>query len=278
MCKCHASSGALFSFMFFCCGAENRLILVRCNRACLGLVHVEIQLRHRGASTRKTQAGQQRRRRDGYNQQVLFGVLAIIVSNCFASTIRLFDAANTLDPNQESDGAVLRPKELLYAERMSEMLARFAPDASEAVKLAVRAQHIRRWTVPRNTYPMTPIGYKQWRTGLYKFHAETAGMLMREAGYDDEMIARVHKIVAKQGIKANPETQLMEDVVALVFLEHYLTGFATLHPEYDEAKWCDIIRKTWQKMSAQGRDFVLAGKISLPEALVPLILKAVGEA
>jgi len=98
---------------------------------------------------------------------------------------------------------------------------------------------------------------------------------MHEAGYDDEMIERVKKIVGKKGLKVNPETQLMEDVVDLVFIEHYLTGFVAQHPEYDEAKWIPIIRKTWQKMSAQAHEFALSGKIRLPEALVPLILKAV---
>lgn len=193
----------------------------------------------------------------------------------FRQAIALFDAANASDPNLEDEGGQLRPKELLYAERMSAMLRRFAPEASEAVQLAVRAQHIKRWTVPRNTYPMTPVGYKQWRTGLYQFHAETAGTLMREAGYDDATVAQVMKIVAKKGIKANPETQLMEDVVALVFLEYYMTAFAAQHPEYDEAKWCDIVRKTWLKMSARGREFALSGSIRLPPDLTPLILKAI---
>ncbi len=196
-------------------------------------------------------------------------------SSRFQTAISLFDAANAADPNLEESGGQQRPKELLYAERMSEMLQRFAPDASEAVQLAVRAQHIKRWTVPRNTYPMTPIGYKQWRTGLYTFHAATAGALMREAGYDEATITEVERIVSKKGIKVNPETQLMEDVVALVFIEHYLTTFAAQHPDYDEAKWCDIIRKTWQKMSAHGREFALSGGITMPEALTPLIVKAI---
>jgi len=158
---------------------------------------------------------------------------------------------------------------------MTEMQERYAPEASEAVKLACRAQHIQRWKSARSSFPMDRQGYLQWRTGLYKFHAETAGNLMKQAGYDDEMIARVQTIVGKKALKVNPETQLMEDVVDLVFIEHYMIGFATSHPEYDEAKWIEIIRKTWNKMSARAHDFALAGKIKLPEALVPLILKAV---
>ena len=190
----------------------------------------------------------------------------------FEATLAAFDAANAEDPNLDQG----RPKELLYAQRMSEMLARFAPDASEAVQLAVRAQHIQRWKTPRASYPADRQGYLQWRTGLYKFHAETAGRIMRETGYDAETIERVQAAVGKKGIKVNAETQLLEDVTDLVFLEHYLAGFAARHPDYDEAKWIEIIRKTWQKMSADAREFVLAGKASLPEALTPLILKAVG--
>ena len=193
----------------------------------------------------------------------------------FEKALALFDAANAADPNLEDVGGQLRPKELVYAERMSEMLRRFAPDASEAVQLAVRAQHIKRWTVPRNSYPMTPVGYKQWRTGLYKVHAETAGALMREAGYDEELIEQVERIVAKKGIKVNEDSQLLEDIAALVFLEHYMAAFAAQHPEYDEAKWCEIIRKTWQKMSAGARDFALKGGVALPSDLTPLIVKAV---
>ncbi|MBK7136743.1 MAG: DUF4202 domain-containing protein [Rhodocyclales bacterium] len=189
----------------------------------------------------------------------------------FEATLAAFDAANAEDPNLDEG----QPKELLYAQRMSEMLARFAPDASEAVQLAVRAQHIQRWKTPRSRYPMDRQGYLQWRTGLYKFHAETAGRIMREAGYDEATIERVQAAVGKKALKVNPDTQLLEDVTDLVFLEHYLAGFAARHPDYDEAKWIEIIRKTWQKMSQQARDFVLAGKVSLPETARPLILKAV---
>lgn len=195
----------------------------------------------------------------------------------YQAAIAAFDRANAEDPNKELADGKEYPKELLYAQRMSEMQERYAPEASEAVKLAVRAQHIQRWKIPRSNYPMDKPGYMLWRTGLYKFHAETAGNLMKEAGYDDEMIARVKTIVSKKGLKVNPETQLMEDVVDLVFLEHYMAGFAAQHPEYDEAKWIQIIRKTWLKMSPRAHEFALAGKIKLPEALVPLILKAVQE-
>lgn len=193
----------------------------------------------------------------------------------YQRAIALFDAANAQDPNKETaDGAEVA-KELLYARRMSEMLERFAPDASEAVRLAVRAQHIERWKVPRASYPMDRNGYLQWRTGLYKYHAETAARLMRESGYDEAMIERVKTVVGKKGLKVNPETQLLEDVVDLTFIEHYMAHFAGQHPEYDEEKWLNIVRKTWAKMSDRAHEFALAGKIALPAPLLPLILKAI---
>jgi hypothetical protein len=188
----------------------------------------------------------------------------------FERAIALFDAANAEDPNQDQG----QPKELLYGRRMSEMIQRFAPDASEAAQLAVRAQHIRRWTVPRNTYPMTKEGYFAWRTGLYKFHADTAGELMRQAGYDDAMIEQVKKAVGKRALKVNADTQMLEDVANLVFIEHYMLGFAAAKPDYDEARWLEIIRKTWKKMSDAGHEFALSGKLKLPEPLLPLISKA----
>ncbi len=197
------------------------------------------------------------------------------MTQCYQAAIAAFDHANSQDPNIEIADGKEYPKELLYAQRMTEMQERFAPDASEAVKLACRAQHIQRWKSPRGDYPMDKKGYMLWRTNLYKFHAETAGALMKQVGYDDEMIARVKSIVGKKELKTNPETQMMEDVVDLVFIEHYMVHFASQKPDYDEAKWIVIIKKTWDKMSPRAHEFALAGKIQLPQALVPLILKSI---
>lgn len=191
----------------------------------------------------------------------------------FNKAIALFDAANAQDPNLD-DG---QPKELLYAQRMTDMIGRFAPEASEVAQLAVRAQHIQRWTVPRSNYPLGKPGYFAWRTGLYQIHAQIAGELMAQAGYDAVMIEQVKTAVSKQGIKTNPDTQMLEDVTSLVFIEHYMLGFAGQHAEYTEEKWLGIIRKTWKKMSGTAHTFATRGGIKLPEALLPLILKAVSE-
>ena len=196
-------------------------------------------------------------------------------SHVFEKAIALIDAANSEDPNTEIVDEKTWPKELLYSHRMSNMLQRYAPDADEVARLAVRAQHIQRWKSSRDAYPAGRQGYLQWRTGLYKFHADTAGELLAEAGCADDVIERVKQAVGKRALKVNRDTQLLEDVTDLVFIEHYMLEFAGKHPEYDEAKWLDIIRKTWKKMSGRAQEFALSGSVKLPEPLVPLIQKAV---
>lgn len=193
----------------------------------------------------------------------------------FETAIALIDEANSEDPNQETVDGKAWPKELLYSHRMSDMLGRYAPDAGEVARLAIRAQHIQRWKSPRDAYPTGRQGYLQWRTGLYKFHAETAAGLLQQAGYDEQTVERVKQAVGKRALKVNADTQLLEDVTDLVFIEHYLLEFAAKHPEYDEAKWIDIIQKTWKKMSEQGREFALSGAVKLPESLIPLIQKSI---
>jgi hypothetical protein len=193
----------------------------------------------------------------------------------FDKAIDLIDAANGADPNREATDGKDWPKELLYSHRMSDMLQRYAPEADDAMKLAIRAQHIRRWTSPRDAYPMNRDGYLQWRKDLYTFHADTAAGLLARAGYGDDVIERVKMAVGKRALKKNPDSQLLEDVTALVFIEYYMLDFAARHPEYDEAKWRGIIRKTWEKMSRRAHEFALSGGIRLPEPLVPLIQNSI---
>lgn len=168
--------------------------------------------------------------------------------------IQRFDAANAADPNTELVGGASVAKELVYGQRMSSRLASFAPDAPETVQLAARAQHIRRWEVPRDSYPAGRAGYLKWRTDLYKRHADTAAEIMREVGYDDETVERVRTLLRKRGLKTDPDVQLLEDVICLVFLEHYFHDFARKH---DEDKLISIVRKTWAKMTELGHEAAL---------------------
>ena len=194
----------------------------------------------------------------------------------FERALALIDAANSQDPNRvEADGREW-PKELLYSERMSDMLQRYTPEADDAMRLAIRAQHIERWKSPRNAYPMDRIGYLKWRKDLYKIQGNRAAELAREAGYDDASADRIRNAVAKKNLKTSADTQLLEDVTDLVFLEHYMLEFVGKHADYSEEKWIDIIQKTWNKMSDRAQAFALSGEVALPESLVPLIRKAVG--
>ena len=201
-----------------------------------------------------------------------------MTQNKFEIATKLIDAANSEDTNLESsDEGKELPKELLYSQRMSDMQQRYAPGADDAMKLAMRAQHIQRWKFPRSDYPMDRKGYHLWRTNLYSFHADTVADLLVKSGYEDEFINRVKNAVSKKSINSNPDTQLLENISALVFIEHYMLAFVEKHPEYDEEKWILIIKRTWNKMTDTAHDFALAGSIKLPESLVPLILKAVNE-
>ena len=168
--------------------------------------------------------------------------------------IQRFDAANAEDPNTELVGGTSVAKELAYGQRMSSRLAAFAPGAPETVQLAARAQHIRRWEVPRDSYPAGRAGYLKWRTDLYKRHADTAAEIMREVGYDDDTVERVRALLRKRGLKTDPDVQLLEDVICLVFLEHYFHDFAKKH---EQDKLISIVRKTWAKMTELGHEAAL---------------------
>ncbi len=186
----------------------------------------------------------------------------MIQSDQFKEAIFQFDEVNREDPNHESFEGKAVSRELLYAERMTTWLNRLNPDASEALQLAARSQHIARWKISRSEYPMDRKGYLQWRTVLNRFHADQAAKILRDVGYDEETIARVEALLLKKHLKDDPEMQLMEDVICLVFLESY---FADFSKKIDEEKMIPIIQKTWKKMSAQGHEAALALEMS-PEA------------
>ena len=184
----------------------------------------------------------------------------------FNRAVRRFDAANAEDPHREVVDGVSYAKELLYAQRMTTWLERFAPDASEALRLAARCQHIRRWMIPRSRYPMDRRGYLQWRTALARFHAETAAEILREVGYEEAIVRRVQSLVRKEGLKRDAEVQCLEDVICLVFLESYCADFARQH---EAAKALGIMRKTLDKMSPRGRE--VARGLDLPQEVQRLI-------
>lgn len=169
--------------------------------------------------------------------------------------MQMFDAANTRDPNVELSGGVQTPRELLYAQRLSEWVLRLDPQASESLRLAARCQHICRWMVPRETYPMTREGYLRWRNDLKRFHAEKSESILRQAGYGDEMIAKVKDLNLKKNFPMDPDSRVLEDALCLVFLEFQLADLAA---RTAEEKLLNAVRKTWGKMTVPARQRALS--------------------
>lgn len=169
--------------------------------------------------------------------------------NQFSAAIATIDKANAADPHREFCDGREYAKEVLYSQRMTKWLNRLEPEASEALRLAAHGQHLCRWTIPRDSYPMDRAGYHRWRSDCQRMHAERLGNILREVGYDNSEISRIQSLVRKERLKLDPEAQLLEDVICLVFLESYFADFAKQH---DEAKLVDILRKTWKKMSPRG--------------------------
>jgi len=180
--------------------------------------------------------------------------MGIADTSRFQLAIAAFERENAEDPHAVNVAGTERPRELVDAERLSAWVERLAPDASEALRLAARCQHIRRWQIPRDSFAAGRVGYLQWRTQLGRFHADTATRLLQGLGYERELIDAVRCINLKQGLHSNPDTQTMEDALCLTFLEFEFEEFCAKYPP---DKVIEVVRKTWKKMSARGHELAL---------------------
>jgi hypothetical protein len=187
------------------------------------------------------------------------------------AVLAAIDAANAEDP-RKVDG---RAFETLYAERMTARLTVLYPEASDLLKIAARAQHLRRWEIPRGDYPEGRKGYNDWRRVCRVHHAELAGKIMRAHGFDDAAIAHVGSLLRKEQLKKDKESQALENVAAVVFLEHYFDDFLAKYDGYDDAKMVDILGKTLCKMSPKGHAAAL--DLPLPDRARALVAAAVAK-
>ncbi len=160
--------------------------------------------------------------------------------------LRDIDAYNERDPQH---------REQPYSVRLTHWVLQLQPSASEILRIAARGQHIGRWTVPRDSYPMDRGGYLRWREGLKRFHAMTVGEIMEKHGYGAEDVQQARQVILKKNIQGDADTQTLEDALCLIFLE---SQFEELKRKTADAKMVDIIRKTWRKMSPQGQRLALA--------------------
>jgi hypothetical protein len=187
----------------------------------------------------------------------------------FESAIALIDKKNSEDVTTYDVHGLAYSKELLYSQRMTRKLLQFHPDASKALQIAARGQHICRWKIARDAYPMDRVGYLTWRETLKKMHAELTSEILKTVGYDDQFTARVAALITKKLIKKNEESQVLEDTVCLVFLDYYFEEFAAKH---DDEKVIDILQKTWAKMSEDGHTEAL--KLKFSDTSLVLVKKA----
>lgn len=190
----------------------------------------------------------------------------------FEKALHRIDGENGKDPHCIQVDGVSVPSELLYSKWVTEWVLRLSPQASEALRLAARCQHVCRWMIPRKSYEMTRTGYLKWRADLKQFHAKKSGEILAEAGYQDNMITRVQALNLKNNLAADPECQTLEDALCLVTIEHQLAG---LMERTEPEKMLRIVRKTWKKMSPKAREHAL--ELPLSEAETALIQKALAE-
>ncbi len=189
----------------------------------------------------------------------------------FQAALRRFDEENSRDPNTQRVEGAERPREIIYAEWLTDWVLKLCPEASEELRLAARCQHICRWVIPRNSYPMTRPGYLQWREALKKFHAQKAGEILRAVGYPDDLIGRVQALNLKKNFPRDPESRVLEDALCLVFLEHQ---FGDLASKTSEVKMIDALQKAWKKMTPAAQ--TLATKLSYSAREKALLERALG--
>ncbi len=186
--------------------------------------------------------------------------------------IAKIDSALARDPNLIEIDGQQRPVSVVHAEKRSAWVEKLAGGtASEELQIAARAQHIRRWEIPRDSYPRDRIGYLKWRTDLQQFHAAKTAEIMQQVGYDEAAIERVRALITKKRLKQDPEVQVLEDALCLVFLETQFSDFAQAEAD----KITNILQKTWKKMSPQGQQLAL--QLPLNDADRAIIKNALAE-
>ena len=168
----------------------------------------------------------------------------------FQAALRRFDEENACDPNVVATGDGAHPRELIYAQWLTDWVLRLRPDASEELRLAARCQHLCRWMIPRGSYPLTRAGYLQWRAKLKEFHAAKAGEILREAGYPEETVTRVQHLNLKRDFPRDEEGRTLEDALCLVFLERQLSELAA---RTTDDKVINALQKSWNKMTPKGQ-------------------------
>ena len=193
------------------------------------------------------------------------------------NTLEAIDRANQADPNTEQVDGQQLPREYAYSLHMTRWLFALEPEPSERMQIACRAQHLERWTMPRSDYGEGRKNYYQWRLACGRMHGRRAAEIMAESGYPQEECERVETIITKRKLREDEDTQLLEDVACMVFLERYFAGFFEDNPDFDKEKWLRIVRRTWNKMSPRAHEAALKLAEGMPAHLLELLQEALAE-
>jgi hypothetical protein len=197
----------------------------------------------------------------------------MMTTSRLTTVLSAIDKINSNDPNKTIVNSRSQANELLYGQYMTACLEQYFPQSNELLQIAVRAQHIKRWDLKRSEFEAGKAGYYQWRIQQGKYHAQLTKSLMLENGYDETEGETTACILRKEKLKTNSDTQTLEDVACLVFLQYYFNAFAAKYTETDnEAKIIRIVQKTWGKMSDRGHEIALS--LTLPSHLAELVNKA----
>ncbi|NQY10473.1 MAG: DUF4202 domain-containing protein [Flavobacteriales bacterium] len=193
-----------------------------------------------------------------------------MMSKSIEEGIKAFDAANSKDPKTIEINGKYIPFELAFSDRLTMWIGRLTQSPSDALLLAARCQHIERWTKPRDSYPTGKTGYLNWRSDLKIYHAERSTEILKSLDFESDLIEQVSIINQKKAIKLNEDAQLMEDALCLEFLDFQLERFSK---KYDDDKLITILKKSWKKMSENGRNLAL--QISYSDNVLALIKIAI---
>jgi len=196
-----------------------------------------------------------------------------MTSSRLTAVLCAIDKINNDDPNQTIVDGNKQANEFLYGQYMTACLEQYFPQSNELLQIAVRAQHIKRWHLKRTEFAAGKAGYYQWRIEQGKFHAQLTKSLMLENAYDENEAETTACILRKEKLKTNCDTQTLEDVACLVFLQYYFDAFSAKYTEKgNEAKIIRIVQKTWGKMSERGHKIALS--LTLPDHLAKIVNKA----
>lgn len=192
-------------------------------------------------------------------------------STSYATAVAAIDAANAADPNPVTVRGSTEPLALVHGRLAAEWVEHLATDPGEPLLIAARAHHLRRWEVPRSTYPDGKAGYLRWRRDQKQRHATDVAEILRSAGFDDVAVARTQELIRRDHLATDPDAQVVEDAACLVFIE---TQLAAIEAQFEHEHLLDVIRKTARKMSPAGLDAV--GTMALGDRELALLGEALG--